>query len=88
MFKTLNFAFFVCIFSIKQESAASVKQQLREERVSVLETFDIKFTDPKTGKKRMAVDVRIKFEHDQPKILLAKKNEAKIVVFDVLCLHR
>ena len=36
----------------------------------------------------MAVDVRIKFEQDRPVILHAKRNEAKIVVFDVLSLHR
>ena len=36
----------------------------------------------------MAVDVRIKFEQDHPKILHVKRNEAKIVVFDVLSLHR
>ena len=36
----------------------------------------------------MAVDVRIMFEQDRPKILHVKRNEAKIVVFDVLGLHR
>ena len=56
--------------------------------LGILETFDIKFTDPRAGKERMAIDVRIKFKDGQPHILLAKKNEAKIVVFDVLSLHR
>ena len=32
--------------------------------------------------------MRIKFEQDRPTILHAKRNEAKIVVFDVLSLHR
>jgi hypothetical protein len=73
---------------VKQVSADAVKRQLEDERVSVLETFDVKFTNPRGGRKRTAVDVRIKFEQDRPKILHVKRNEAKIVVFDVLSLHR
>ena len=65
-----------------------MKQQLADDRVSVLETFDVKFTNPKGGRKRMAVDVRIKFEGKQRTILHAKRNEAKVVLFDVLNLHR
>ena len=43
------------------------------------------------GEERKAVDLRVKFEHGQdgrPTVLGVRKNEAKIVVFDVLCLHR
>ena len=76
------------IHSVKQVGANAVKQQLEDERVSVLETFDVKFTNPRGGRKRSAVDVRIKFEQDRPKILHVKRNEVKIVVFDVLSLHR
>ena len=76
------------MYSVKQVGADAVKQQLGDERVSVLETFDVKFTNPRGGRKRTAVDVRITFEQDRPKILHVKRNEAKIVVFDVLSLHR
>ena len=64
-----------------------MKRELADEHISVLETFDVKFTDPRS-KNRMAIDVRIKFEQDQPIIFHAKKNEAKVVVFDILSLHR
>ena len=74
--------------SVKHGSADVIKRKLQEEKVSELETFDIKFTIPKEGKQRNAIDVRVKFEQGRPKVLLAKKNEAKIVVFDVLYLHR
>ena len=76
--------------SVKKESVGGIKQPLNEEFecMGILETFDIKFTDPRAGKERMAIDVRIKFEDGRPNILLAKKNEAKIVVFDILSLHR
>ena len=73
--------------SVKKKSISELKQPQIE--LGTLETFDIKFTDPRAGKERMAIDVRIKFNKDgQPNILLAKKNEAKIVVFDILNLHR
>ena len=78
----------VCtLYSVKQVSADTVKRELADERVCIQESFDVKFTDPRSRKRR-ALDVRIKFEQDQPKIFHAKRNEAKIVVFNVLSLHR
>ena len=74
--------------SIKQESADKVKLELNNEHNTILETFDIKFTDPRGGRKRKAIDVRVKFENGKPIILHVKKNDAKIIIFDVLCLHR
>ena len=58
-----------------------------DEKISVLETFDVKFTVP-GERERVSIDVRIKFDGQQPTVLLVKKNEAKVVVFDVLSLHR
>ena len=75
------------MYSVQQINAGAVKQQLADERVSVLETFDVKFTDPRS-RKRMAIDVRIKFGQGRPIIVYTKKNEAKVVLFDVLSLHR
>ena len=75
------------MYSVKQENAGAVKHELYEGRISLLETFDIKFTIP-NSRERSAIDVRVKFEGGRPKLLFAKKNEAKIVVFNVLCLHR
>ena len=72
--------------SVKKERVGELKQLPSEP--GTLETFDIKFTDPRAGKERMAIDVRIKFKDGRPNILLAKKNEGKIVVFDALSLHR
>ena len=63
---------------------------LHEDHCSYLETFDIKFTTIQAdgssyGRK---LDVRVKFEHGEPRVLLARKNEVKTVIFDVICLHR
>ena len=73
--------------SVKQGSADTVKGNFQEVESCVLETFDIKFTTPRE-RERNAIDVRVKFEQGKPILLLAKKNEKKIVVFDVLYLHR
>ena len=65
---------------------------LQEHYIHTLETFDIKFTTINQHSERHKygerVDIRIKFEDGQPKCLLAKINETKVVIFDVLCLHR
>ena len=61
--------------SVKQESASAVRRELNDERISLLETFDIKFTIP-GDEKRKAVDVRVKFVDGRPYILTVKKNEA------------
>ena len=73
--------------SVKQGSADTVRGNFQEAESCVLETFDIKFTTPRE-RERNAIDVRVKFEQGKPILLLAKKNEKKIVVFDVLYLHR
>ena len=78
--------------SVRAENAGQVRTALQEEYIKTLETFDIKFTtiNPQSERHKYGerVDVRIKFEDGQPKCLFAKRNEAKIVIFDVLCLHR
>ena len=77
---------FLC--SVKRENVCEVKRELKDNRVSALETFDVKFTKPREGGKRLQLDMKIAFEAGKPKILLTKKNDSRIVVFDVLCLHR
>ena len=57
---------------------------------SSLETFDIKFILTTSGGTRHGdkLDARVKFEDGKPILLLVKKNDNKIVVFDTVCLHR
>ena len=80
-----------CTYSVREESAGSIRQMLHDDRCSYLETFDIKFDiqsdDGNYGKKKK-LDVRVEFEHGKPRVLLVKKNEIKTVIFDVICLHR
>lgn len=49
------------------------------------ETFDIKGT---SGEDRRKLDLRLKFEGGKPKAVQVKLNETKVIVFDLLCLHR
>ena len=91
MFLSLHSLIISCIIimihSVKQRAASIIKLKFQKEFVSILETFDVKFTNPREAK-RNTIDVRVKFEQGRPNVLLAKKNETKIVVFDVLNLHR
>ena len=77
----------VKLYSVREESGTVVRRKLNEKLISVLETFDIKLTIMGSSE-RKAVDLRIKFEDGSPIVLLAKRNEAKLIVLDVLCLHR
>ena len=58
-----------------------------DDTLSILETFDIKYTGLR-GRENARVDVRVKFAGHKATLLLAKKDEVKTVVFDVLNLHR
>ena len=63
---------------------------LHDDHCSYLETFDIKFTaiqsdDDSYGK---MLDVRVMFEHGEPRVLRTRKNEAKTLILNVICLHR
>lgn len=53
-----------------------------------LETFDFKVTVLETDGRENRLDVRLKFQHRRPQVLLVKQNEHKILLFDTLCLHR
>ena len=63
---------------------------LHDDHCSYLETFDIKFTaiqsdDDSYGK---MLDVRVTFEHGEPRVLQTRKNETKTLILNVICLHR
>ena len=51
----------------------------------MLETFDIKLT---AGHDHQKLDLRLKIEGGKPQAILVKWNETKVVVSDLLCLHR
>ena len=53
------------------------------ESTAVLETFDIKFTS-----RKVKMDLRLKNNSGRLEVVVVKKNEQKVVVFDLLCLHR
>ena len=51
---------------------------------SEVETYDIKVAVKNKGKH----DVRLKFVDWKPKIVAVKRDEEKLLITDVLCLHR
>ena len=55
---------------------------------SILKTFDIKFSTILAGYSRQKLDLRLKVKGGKLEIVLLKRNETKVVAFDILCLHR
>ena len=51
----------------------------------MLETFDIKGT---AGQDHQKLDLRLKIEGGKLKAVQIKRNEVKLIVLDLLCLHR
>ena len=51
---------------------------------SVVETYDLKISVDNKGK----VDIRLKFFDGKPQIIAVRKDEEKLLIADVLCLHR
>lgn len=51
---------------------------------SMVETYDVKLVADSVGN----LDIRLKFVGGIPEVMVVKKNEDKLLVTDVLCLHR
>ena len=70
---------------MKSENASSLRTTLQDlpESTAVLETFDIMCTS-----KGVRMDLRLKNNSGRPEVVAVKNNEQKVVVFDILCLHR
>ena len=51
---------------------------------SVVETYDMKMTAENKGK----LDIRLKFVSCRPEIMAVRKDEEKLLITDILCLHR
>ena len=71
--------------SVKSENASSLHTILQDlaESVALLETFDIMCTS-----RGVKMDLRLKNNSGRPEVVVVKKEEQKVVVFDILCLHR
>ena len=51
---------------------------------SEVETYDIKIAVKNKGKH----DIRLKFVDQKPEIMAVKRDEEKLLITDILCLHR
>lgn len=51
---------------------------------SVVESYDLKLSVKNKGK----VDIRLKFKDGIPKIMTVRRDEEKLLITDILCLHR
>ena len=51
---------------------------------SMVETYDVKLVADSVGN----LDIRLQFAGGKPEVMIVKKNEDKLLVTDVLCLHK
>ena len=51
---------------------------------STVESYDLKLSVQNKGK----VDIRLKFKDGMPKIMTVRRDEEKLLITDILCLHR
>ena len=83
---TGKYCFIIILYSATENIETANIKEFEFEYISSLESYDIKFTNIE---KMDRFDVRITFDAaNQPKILIAKKNEVKLLMFDFLYLHR
>ena len=70
---------------VSKQDVAKLKDRCYEKGgiIDSIETYDFKLSS-KIGK----LDVRVKFKNAKPKIIMVKKFEYKVAIFDVLCLGR
>lgn len=71
-------------YRVKSENASSLRSVLKDDTRSttVMETYDLKFVSNEEK-----VDLRLRNNSGRLEVVMAKKNERKVVVFDMLCLH-
>ena len=76
----------LCTFNISRVQEANKHQvvQTLTDLDSEVETYDIKIAVNNKGKH----DVRLKFIDQKPVIVAVKRDEEKLLITDILCLHR
>ena len=73
------------LYRVSKEDVEKLKEKCYEKDgiVDSIETYDFKLSS-RIGR----LDVRIKFNNAKPKIVVVKKFEYKVAIFDILCLNR
>ena len=69
---------------VAEGAPTNLKKNLLKDAGSTTITYDMKLGVKDTGK----LDVRLQFIDKKPKVVQVKKNENKILIFDMMCLNR
>ena len=72
------------IFRVAEGAPTNLKKNLLKDAGSTTITYDMKPGVKDRGK----LDVRLQFIDNKPKVVQVKKDENKILIFDVMCLNR
>ena len=71
-------------FRVTEGAPTNLKKNLLKDAGSTTITYDMKLGVKDRGK----LDVRLQFIDKKPKVVQVKKDENKILIFDVMCLNR
>ena len=69
---------------VAEGATSALERSLLKDAGSTTITYDMKLGVKDRGK----LDVRLQFIDKKPKVVQVKKDENKILIFDVLCLNR
>ena len=72
------------LFRVAEDAPTTLMKSLLKDADSTTITYDMKLSVKDRGK----LDVRLQFIDRKPKVVQVKKDENKILIFDVMCLNR
>ena len=72
------------LFRVAEGTSTTLEKNLLKDADSTTITYDMKLGVKDRGK----LDVRLQFIDKKPKVVQVKKDENKILIFDVMCLNR
>ena len=72
------------IIRVAEGAPTNLMKSLLKDAGSTTITYDMKLGVKERGK----LDVRLQFIDKKPKVVQVKKDENKILIFDVMCLNR
>jgi hypothetical protein len=84
MLTSLLYLAIYILFRVAEGAPANLEKNLLEDADSTTITYDMKLGVKERGK----LDVRLQFVDKKPKVVQVKKDENKILIFDVMCLNR
>lgn len=72
------------LYRVAENAPAALERSLLRDTGSKIVTYDMKLGVKDKGK----LDIRLRFTDGKPEVVQVKKDENKVLIFDVMCLNR